>query len=305
MTEQSNESSRRDEKTQINEEMQYIELIKQIMEKGSKKEDRTGTGTISIFGHMSRYSLENNVFPLLTTKRVNFRLVAEELLFFIRGDTDNLNLKKKDVHIWDMNGKKEFLEAQGINRREDDLGPIYGFQWRHFGAEYSTCEDNYKEKGIDQLNNAIEELKKNRNSRRIVVSAWNPVDLKKMALPPCHVLFQFVVTDEKLNLIMYQRSGDIGLGVPFNIASYSLLLKMVSYLTEIPEGDFVHVIADAHIYRNHIDALKEQISRSPRPFPNLYIRPAKKRNSIEEFEIEDFVLDGYNPHPPIKMAMSA
>ncbi|KAI5172687.1 thymidylate synthase [Nematocida sp. LUAm3] len=286
-------------------EYQYLSLIENILKNGFKKEDRTGTGTISYFGNLSRYSVENDVFPLLTTKKVNIRLIIEELLFFLRGDTDNRILKEKNVHIWDLNGTKEFLESQGIDRREDDLGPIYGFQWRHFGAEYTTCEESYKEKGIDQLKWAINQLKENPNSRRVVVSAWNPIDMPQMALPPCHVLFQFVVTNGKLNCMLYQRSGDVGLGVPFNIASYALLLKIVSYLTNIPEGEFVHVLADAHIYSNHVSQLSEQIKRVPRAFPKLYIRPAQKRTSPEDFQIEDFVLEEYNPHETIKMKMSA
>lgn len=286
-------------------ETQYINLVRRILSKGSDKMDRTGTGTISVFGDMSRYSLENNTFPLLTTKRVPFRVVAEELLFFIRGQTDNKILKSKNVNIWNLNGTKEFLNSRGIDREEDDLGPIYGFQWRHFGAEYRTCSDEYSGTGIDQLNSVINELKNNPNSRRMVVSAWNPLDLDIMALPPCHVLFQFVVTDNKLNCMLYQRSGDVGLGVPFNIASYSLLLKMVAYITEIPEGEFVHILCDAHIYKNHISQLAEQVEREPRQFPTLKIVAKEPRKRIEDFQIEDFVLEEYNPHPPIKMDMSA
>ncbi|OAG30111.1 thymidylate synthase [Nematocida displodere] len=287
------------------EEYQYIGLVKSILKEGTKKLDRTGTGTIAVFGHMSRYSLANGVFPLLTTKRVNLRLVIEELLFFVRGQTDNRILKEKNVNIWNLNGTKEFLASRGIDRREDDLGPIYGFQWRHFGAKYSSCDDSYAGKGKDQLTHVINELKTNPNSRRLVVSAWNPVDLDEMALPPCHVLFQFAVTNQKLNCILYQRSGDVGLGIPFNIASYALLLKMVSYLTNIPEGDFVHVITDAHIYTNHIDQLTLQSERIPRPFPTLRLEPAAPRERLEDFTVEDFILADYNPHPPIKMDMSA
>ncbi|KAI5189457.1 thymidylate synthase [Nematocida minor] len=286
-------------------ETQYINLVQRILSKGSDKMDRTGTGTISVFGDMSRYSLENDAFPLLTTKKVPFRIVAEELLFFIKGQTDNKILKSKNVNIWNLNATKEFLVSRGIDRKEDDLGPIYGFQWRHFGAEYGTCDDIYTGQGIDQLNNVINELKTNPNSRRMVVSAWNPLDLNIMALPPCHVLFQFVVTDGKLNCMLYQRSGDVGLGVPFNIASYSLLLKMVSYLTNIPEGEFIHILCDAHIYKNHISQLTEQATREPRPFPTLKILPQEPRHRLEDFEINDFVVEGYDPHPPIKMNMSA
>ncbi|KAI5135214.1 thymidylate synthase 3 [Nematocida ausubeli] len=287
------------------EEKQYLQLIQRILKKGAEKMDRTGTGTIAVFGDMSRYSLEGDRFPLLTTKRVPFRIVAEELLFFIRGQTNNKILKSKNVNIWTLNGTEEFLRSRGISRKEDDLGPIYGFQWRHFGAEYGTCNDDYSGKGVDQLKSVIEELKKNPNSRRMVVSAWNPLDLDAMALPPCHVLFQFCVVDGKLNCMLYQRSGDVGLGVPFNIASYALLLKMVSYLTNIPAGEFVHVLSDAHIYLNHVEQLSEQVKRTPYAFPTLKIAPAVPRKSIDEFEIEDFVLEEYIHHPPIKMNMSA
>ncbi|KAI5185973.1 thymidylate synthase [Nematocida homosporus] len=287
------------------EEEQYLDLIRDILGKGADKEDRTGTGTIAVFGNMARYSLRDNTFPLLTTKRVNLRLVIEELLFFVRGETDNRILKEKNVHIWDLNGTKEFLASRGISRREDDLGPIYGFQWRHFGAQYTTCEADYANQGVDQLNWVINELKQNPTSRRLVVSAWNPCALSEMALPPCHVLFQFAVTGGRLNLMLYQRSGDVGLGVPFNIASYSLLLKMVSYLTNIPEGEFVHTIGDAHIYRNHIEQLTEQATRTPRAFPKVRLAPATPRKSIQDFQVEDFVLEDYEPHPPIKMKMSA
>jgi len=289
----------------VHEEYQYINLIKEILEKGKDKEDRTGTGTISIFGHMSRYTLGNGKFPLLTTKKVALRLVIEELLFFIRGETDNRKLKEKNVKIWNMNGTEEFLRGRGIFRREDDLGPIYGFQWRHFGAKYTSCEESYEGKGVDQLERVIEELKKNPNSRRLVVSAWNPLDIDEMALPPCHVMFQFVVTGGRLSCMLYQRSGDVGLGVPFNIASYALLLKMVSYLVGIPEGELVHTLADAHIYKDHVGQLEMQSRRAPREFPELHIRPKQKRERLEEFEVEDFVLENYNPHDVIKMNMSA
>lgn len=287
------------------EEYQYIRLLQCILRRGSSKEDRTKTGTISICGHMSRYSLDGDRFPLLTTKRVNFRLVAEELLFFIHGQTDNRILKEKNVNIWTQNGTKEFLASRGIDRREDDLGPIYGFQWRHFGAAYSTCEQDYRGKGIDQLRNVIDEIKKNPSCRRLLVSAWNPLDLDQMALPPCHVLFQFVVTGGRLNCMLYQRSGDVGLGVPFNISSYALLLKMVSYLTKIPAGDLVHVIGDAHIYNNHIEQLTEQATRHPREFPRLRICDREGIETIDDFVLEDFILEEYDPHPPISMTMSA
>eukprot|EP00795_Rhopilema_esculentum_P011307 gene11307-21497_t len=248
--------------TSNHDEHQYLNLIKHVLSHGKKKNDRTGnvfgTGTISVFGTQMRFSLREN-FPLLTTKRVFWRGVAEELLWFIKGSTNAKELSEKGVHIWDANGSKEFLEGRGLGHREEgDLGPVYGFQWRHFGAEYSDMHANYKNKGIDQLAEVIKLIKNNPDDRRIIMSAWNPVDLPKMALPPCHSFVQFYVCDGELSCQMYQRSGDIGLGVPFNIASYSLLTCMIAHVCNLKPGDFVHTIGDAHVYANHVDALKIQ-----------------------------------------------
>ncbi|XP_065070460.1 thymidylate synthase-like [Rhopilema esculentum] len=288
--------------TSNHDEHQYLNLIKHVLSHGKKKNDRTGTGTISVFGTQMRFSLREN-FPLLTTKRVFWRGVAEELLWFIKGSTNAKELSEKGVHIWDANGSKEFLEGRGLGHREEgDLGPVYGFQWRHFGAEYSDMHANYKNKGIDQLAEVIKLIKNNPDDRRIIMSAWNPVDLPKMALPPCHSFVQFYVCDGELSCQMYQRSGDIGLGVPFNIASYSLLTCMIAHVCNLKPGDFVHTIGDAHVYANHVDALKIQIEREPRPFPTLKF----KRNitDIDDFKFEDFELEGYKPHPKIKMEMA-
>jgi dihydrofolate reductase/thymidylate synthase len=285
-----------------NEELQYLEAIKDIIENGFSKEDRTGVGTISKFGLTMRFDC-SKTFPLLTTKDTFWRGIVEELLWFIKGDTNAKNLQKKKVHIWDGNGSREFLDSIGLNEREEgDLGPVYGFQWRHFGADYKTMHDDYEGQGVDQLANLINEIKKNPSSRRLVMSAWNAKDLKLMALPPCHVLCQFYVTHNKLHLQMYQRSADMGLGVPFNIASYVLLLRMVAQVCDIEPGDFFHVIGDAHVYNSHIEALYKQLKRTPRPLPILKIN--KEVKNIEDFKYEDFTIVNYNPFSKIKMDMA-
>jgi dihydrofolate reductase/thymidylate synthase len=285
-----------------NEELQYLDAIRDIIENGSSKDDRTGVGTISKFGVTMRFDC-SKTFPLLTTKDTFWRGIVEELLWFIKGDTNAKNLQKKKVHIWDGNASREYLDSIGLNEREEgDLGPVYGFQWRHFGAEYKTMHDDYTGQGIDQLAGLIEDIKKNPTSRRLVMSAWNAKDLKLMALPPCHVLCQFYVTGGKLHLQMYQRSADMGLGVPFNIASYALLLRMVAQVCEIEPGDFVHVIGDAHVYKNHIEALQKQLKRTPRPLPVLRVN--KEVKNIEDFKFDDFTIVNYNPFPKIKMDMA-
>jgi dihydrofolate reductase / thymidylate synthase len=285
------------------EEQQYLDAVKDIMENGVIRGDRTGTGTISKFGVQMRYSLRDNSFPLLTTKRVFWRGVAEELLWFVKGCTNANELMEKDIHIWDGNGSREFLDSRGLQHREEgDLGPVYGFQWRHFGAEYSDMHADYTGKGVDQLKNCVETIMKNPEDRRIIFSAWNPADLDKMALPPCHMFCQFYVANGELSLQMYQRSADMGLGVPFNIASYSLLLVMVAQVCGLQPGEFVHTIGDAHIYLNHVDALKEQVKRRPRTFPKIEINP--DINDIDGFNFSDFKIVGYSPDKPIKMKMA-
>lgn len=286
----------------IRDEQQYIDLVNDVLQHGYKKSDRTGTGTLSITGAMMRYSLKNDFFPLLTTKKVNFHAIVEELLFFIRGQTNNKILTDKNVNIWKANSTKEFFELNGIDREEGDLGPIYGFQWRHYGAEYNTCHEDYSGKGIDQLKNVINEIKNNPTSRRLIVCAWNPTAIPLMALPPCHTLFQFVVRGNILDCILYQRSGDLGLGIPFNIASYALLLKMVAHVCDLEAGDFVHFIGDAHVYLNHVEALKVQLKREPKDAPKLFFK--RKITNIEDFSFEDLDLVGYDPYPIIKMSMA-
>ncbi len=283
-------------------EHQYLDAVKTIMERGHLRCSRTGIDTKSIFGVQMRYSLRGS-FPLLTTKRVFWRGILEELLWFIRGSTNGRELAEKNVHIWGANGSREFLNHKGLRGREDgDLGPIYGFQWRHFGAEYKDMHSDYTGQGVDQLNNIIEMIKNSPNERTLVVCAWNPKDLPKMALSPCHCLFQFYVADGELSCQLYQRSGDMGLGVPFNIASYALLTCMIAHVTGLKTGDFVHTLGDAHVYVNHEEPLKLQLSRQPRPFPQLVIK--RQVADIADFTADDFEIVDYNPHPRIKMEMA-
>lgn len=250
-----------------------------------------------------RFSLRDGVFPLLTSKRVFWRGVVEELLWLIKGCTDSKELAKRKVHIWDDNGSKEFLENLGQGHREEgDLGPVYGHQWRHFGAKYEDCHSSYEGKGVDQLAQVIDRIKNKPECRRILMSAWNPVDLPQMALPPCHVMCQFYVADGELSCQMYQRSCDMGLGVPFNIASYSLLTCLIAQVCGLKPGEFVHTLGDAHVYNNHIEPLREQLTRVPRAFPTLKINPDVK--DINDFTYDDLTLEDYKPMKTIKMKMA-
>ncbi|KAK1173694.1 thymidylate synthase-like [Acipenser oxyrinchus oxyrinchus] len=283
-------------------EQGYLDQVEYVMKHGFRKGDRTGTGVVSVFGSQARYSLRDQ-FPLLTTKKVFWRGILEELLWFIKGSTNAKELSAKGVKIWDANGSREFLDRSGFTSREEgDLGPVYGFQWRHFGAEYKDMNTDYTRQGDDQLQKVIDTIKTNPEDRRIIMCAWNPKDLPQMALPPCHALCQFYVCNGELSCQLYQRSGDMGLGVPFNIASYALLTYMIAHITGLKPGDFVHTLGDAHIYLNHIEPLKIQLQREPRPFPKLNI--LRKVNSIDDFKAEDFEIIGYNPHPAIKMQMA-
>ena len=257
---------------------QYLDLLQRVLNDGVQKEDRTGTGTLSVFGHQMRFNLEED-FPLLTTKKLHLKSIIYELLWFLRGETNVRYLRAHGVSIWD-----EWADEQG------DLGPIYGHQWRSW--------PDYEDGSIDQISNAIETIKNNPDSRRIIVSAWNVADLKDMALPPCHALFQFYVANGKLSLQLYQRSADIFLGVPFNIASYALLLMMMAQVTGLEAGEFIHTLGDAHIYNNHLEQVKLQLTREPRPLPKMVLNPF--RDNIFDFNYEDFTLTGYNPHPHIK-----
>ena len=261
---------------------QYLDLLQRVLNEGTKKEDRTGTGTISIFGHQSRFSMSDG-FPVLTTKKLNLKSIIHELLWFLKGDTNIKYLNDNGVHIWD-----EWAEDNG------DLGHIYGYQWRSW--------PDYNGGHIDQITQVVKYLKNNPDSRRIIVSSWNVADLPNMNLPHCHAFFQFYVADGKLSLQLYQRSADLFLGVPFNIASYSLLLKMMAQVTNLEEGDFIHTFGDAHIYLNHLEQVKLQLTREPRPLPQMKINPDVK--DIFKFRYEDFELVSYDPHTHIKGKVS-
>ena len=252
--------------------------MRHVLETGTKKEDRTGTGTQSVFGYQMRFNLEEG-FPLLTTKKLHIRSIIHELLWFLQGDTNIKYLKDNNVSIWD-----EWADENG------NLGPVYGYQWRSWQAPDGRV--------IDQISNLIAMIKKNPDSRRLIVSAWNPADVDKMALPPCHTMFQFYAADGRLSCQLYQRSADIFLGVPFNIASYALLTMMVAQVCGLQPGDFVHTFGDTHVYNNHMAQVKEQMSRTPRALPVMKLNPAVK--SIFDFKYEDFTLEGYDPHPLIK-----
>ncbi|KAI5451456.1 Thymidylate synthase [Naganishia albida] len=306
--------------TSKHEEYQYLDLIRHIINNGQVRPDRTGTGTIATFAPPAlRFSLANGTLPLLTTKRVFLRGVVEELLWFVRGSTDGKLLAEKDIHIWAGNGSREYLDKVGLgHRREGDLGPVYGFQWRHFGAEYKTCEDDYTGQGVDQLAQVIDKIKNNPTDRRIIMSAWNPKDLPSMALPPCHMFCQFYVTlpppatesnpspKPLLSCLMYQRSCDLGLGVPFNIASYSLLTHMIALMTDTEPHEFILQMGDAHVYRDHVEPLKVQLEREPREFPTLEWKRSKEEiGDIDGFQYEDFDVVGYKPMGRIEMKMSA
>ncbi|ORZ02375.1 thymidylate synthase [Syncephalastrum racemosum] len=294
----------------VHEEKQYLDLIQHILDKGEHRADRTGTGTLAVFAPPQlRFSLSDNLFPLLTTKRVFFRGVLEELLWFIKGDTNSHHLSERGIKIWDGNGSREFLDSRGLShRKEGDLGPVYGFQWRHFGAEYKDCDTDYTGQGVDQLQQIIDTIRNNPTDRRIILSAWNPADIPIMALPPCHAFCQFYVSTPRegerarLSCVLYQRSCDMGLGVPFNIASYALLTCMIAHVTDLEPGEFVHTMGDTHIYVDHIDALKQQLQREPRPFPTLRFK--RKISSIDDFTTDDFILENYQPHAKLDMKMS-
>ncbi|KAB2042897.1 hypothetical protein ES319_D02G249300v1 [Gossypium barbadense] len=284
------------------EEYMYLNMIQDIISEGNLKGDRTGTGTLSKFGCQMRFNLRKT-FPLLTTKKVFWRGVVEELLWFISGSTNAKVLQEKGIHIWDGNASREFLDSIGLTDREEgDLGPVYGFQWRHFGARYTDMHADYTGQGFDQLLDVIDKIKNNPNDRRIILSAWNPSDLKLMALPPCHMFAQFYVANGELSCQMYQRSCDMGLGVPFNIASYALLTCMIAHVCDLVPGDFIHVLGDTHVYSTHVRPLQEQLQKLPKPFPILKINPEK--NNIDSFVASDFKLIGYDPHKKIEMKMA-
>ncbi|KAL2021872.1 hypothetical protein VTK56DRAFT_6467 [Thermocarpiscus australiensis] len=327
------------------EEYQYLDLVREILDQGELRPDRTGTGTYSIFAPRPlKFSLNRAgvpILPLLTTKRVFTKAVIAELLWFISGDTSSQTLSAQGVKIWDGNGSRAFLDGLGLTDREEgDLGPVYGFQWRHFGARYVDARTDYAGQGVDQLARIVDTLRANPFDRRLVLSAWNPADMPRMVLPPCHMFAQFYVSyprsrsrannnnnnnnddddassngdqDQEeeqqqppkghLHCQLYQRSCDMGLGVPFNIASYALLTHMLAHVCDLVPGSLTHVMGDAHVYLNHVDALRTQLERAPRDFPELEI--ARERGgSIDGWRAEDFVIKGYNPHKTIPMEMS-
>jgi len=275
------------------EEYQYLNLIKDILDNGFLEEGRNGK-TKSVFGRSMHFSLSDNKIPILTTKKTAWKTCLRELLWFISGKTDNDILKKQNVHIWDLNEKEN----------SSDLGPIYGHQWRHFNAPYTDSQTDYSEKGIDQLQNIINLLKDpiQRYSRRLLLCAWNPCQIQEMALPPCHVLVQFYVRENKLSCALYQRSGDVGLGVPFNIASYSFLTHLLAKHTGLIAHEFIHFLGDAHIYKDHLEPLQEQIKRIPYDFPSLEIKNVYEK--IEDYKEDDFILTNYQHHAIVSMKMS-
>ncbi|MCC6580610.1 MAG: thymidylate synthase [Phycisphaeraceae bacterium] len=256
----------------------YLDLLRHILDHGARKDDRTGTGTLSVFGYQMRFDLARG-FPLLTTKKVHTRSVIHELLWFLRGETNIAYLKNNGVTIWD-----EWADANG------DLGPVYGAQWRSWHTRDGQI--------IDQVSNVVDQIRRNPDSRRLIVSAWNVGELDRMALPPCHLLFQFYVAQGKLSCQLYQRSADVFLGVPFNIASYALLTHMVAQAASLQPGDFVHTFGDAHLYLNHMDQVRTQLAREPRPLPTLRLNPGVK--DLFAFTFDDIAIDHYDPHPAIK-----
>jgi thymidylate synthase len=261
---------------------QYHDLMRHVLEQGATKTDRTGTGTVSVFGYQMRFNLEEG-FPMLTTKKIHLKSILHELLWFLKGDTNIKYLKDNGVSIWD-----EWADEQG------NLGPVYGSQWR----SWPTADGRH----IDQITQVINQIKNSPDSRRMIVSAWNVGEIDKMKLPPCHAFFQFYVADGKLSCQLYQRSADIFLGVPFNIASYALLTHMIAQVCDLQVGDFIHTLGDAHLYLNHVEQAKLQLSRDLRKLPQLKINPSVK--NIFEFKFEDFTLEGYDPHPHIKAAVA-
>ena len=261
---------------------QYLDLMERVLADGTEKRDRTGTGTLSVFGHQMRFPLADG-FPLVTTKKLHVKSIIHELLWFLRGDTNVKYLNDHGVSIWN-----EWADENG------DLGPVYGKQWRSWPARDGSS--------IDQIANVVAEIRRNPNSRRLIITAWNPADVDKMALPPCHCLFQFNVADGVLSCQLYQRSADIFLGVPFNIASYALLTVAMAQVTGYKPGEFIHSIGDAHLYLNHLEQAQLQLSRAPRPLPKLHLNPDAK--DLFALRYEDFVLEGYDPHPHIKAAVA-
>ena len=277
---------------------QYLDLLQLILERGKDREDRTGTGTRGIFGHQMRFDLREG-FPLLTTKKLHTKSIIHELLWFLRGETHVKPLQDAGVRIWNEWATAE--QPARFGRAEGDLGPVYGHQWRNYGATRRP-DGTYEEDGVDQMKRLLRDIVESPSSRRLIVTGWNPKEADQVALPPCHTLFQFYVQDGELSCQLYQRSADVFLGVPFNIASYALLTMMVAHVTNLRPGEFVHTFGDAHLYKNHIDQAKLQLTRTPRPLPKLRI--ATESRDLFAFRYEDFVIEGYDPHPHIAAEVS-
>jgi thymidylate synthase len=276
----------------------YLDLLRTVLEQGKERADRTGTGTRGIFGHQLRFDLRQG-FPLLTTKKVHLRSIIHELLWFISGDTRVEYLQEHDVTIWNEWATPQ--QCARFGRVPGDLGPVYGHQWRNFGAT-ERADGSYEQNGYDQLRHLLREIRENPNSRRLLVTGWNPSEAERVALPPCHTLFQFYVQDGELSCQLYQRSADVFLGVPFNIASYALLTLMIAQVTGLRAAEFVHTFGDAHLYNNHFDQAKLQLSREPRPPPVMHLDP--NVDDLFAFRYEHFRLEGYDPHPAIKAEVS-
>lgn len=276
----------------------YLALLDRILTEGAVREDRTGTGTVGIFGHQMRFDLSEG-FPLLTTKKLHLRSIIHELLWFLSGETHVAPLQEKKVRIWNEWATAE--QTARFGRQEGDLGPVYGHQWRNFGGTIKP-DGTYEKDGVDQIQRAIDTIRNNPYSRRILVTGWNPQESDQVALPPCHTIFQFYVQDGKLSCQLYQRSADVFLGVPFNIASYSLLLMMMAQVTGLKPGEFVHSFGDAHLYSDHLEQARLQLTRTPRARPTMVLNPEVK--DLFDFRFEDFTLENYDPHPHIKARVS-
>jgi len=284
-------------------EYNYLNLVRNIIKNGTIENGRNGK-TRSVVGVQMKYDLTNNTLPLITTKKMAWKSCFKELMWFIRGDTDNKILQEQNVNIWNGNASREFLDKRGLhNLKENDLGPIYGHQWRHYAAKYYDSDTDYENKGIDQLQNVIDQLsnKETRNSRRIILNAWNPNQIDEMALPPCHVLSQYIVKNNELTTLLYQRSGDVGLGIPFNIASYSFLTHILAKHCGLKAKNFIHFIGDAHIYEEHIDSLNEQIKRKPLKFPTIDIK--EKQKQIGDYSLDNVKVINYKSEKRIEMEM--
>ena len=277
---------------------QYLDLLRRILDEGRDREDRTGTGTRAVFGHQMRFDLREG-FPLLTTKKLHVKSIFHELLWFLRGETHVASLQAAGVRIWDEWATPE--QTARFGRSAGDLGPVYGHQWRNFGAT-RLPDGSYASDGVDQIARLLEQIQRNPSSRRLLVTGWNPREADEVALPPCHTLFQLYVQDGELSCQLYQRSGDVFLGLPFNIASYALLTMMLAHVSGLRAGDFVHTLGDAHLYKNHLEQARLQLERATRPLPRLVLNPAAR--DLFAFQFEDFSLEGYDPHPHIKAEVS-